>query len=299
MANLKEIRTRITSVTSTRQITNAMKMVSAAKLKKAQKAIDQIRPYAEKLIEILISISQSVQLEDNQYAEERDVEKVLIIVISSNKGLCGGFNSNVIKKAIDLAENKYKEYLDEENVDFITIGKKAYDYLKMKKYRIIGEENDLWDNLTFDNVIPVAERLMKRFINQDYDMIELVYNQFKNAASQILTVEQFLPVKKNNVQEVEKEKIKKEMEYDFIYEPDKEYILRSVIPKSLKIQFYRALLDSYAAEHGARMTAMYQATDNASEMIRELTLQYNKARQASITKEILEVVSGAEALRNE
>ncbi len=292
MANLKEIRTRIASVKSTRQITSAMKMVSAAKLRRAQDAIMQLRPYADKLNEILMNLSADVSLQNNVYAEVRDLNKVLIVVITSNKGLCGGFNSNVIKRSIYLAEEKYKELFKKDKVDFFVIGKRAFDYLRARKYRIIAEENNLLNGLSFDNASPVIERLMKMYINKQYDRIEIVYNQFKNAAVQVLTTEQFLPVAEDK-----KDKTEHAFTYEYIFEPSREFILVRLIPRSLKIKFYRSLLDSFAAEHGARMTAMHQATDNASQMIQALTLQYNKARQASITKEILEIVSGAEALK--
>lgn len=293
MANLKEIRSRISSVSSTRQITNAMKMVAAAKLRKAQDAITQLRPYADKLNEILFNVGSSVNLINNEYGEHREANNILIVLFTSNKGLCGSFNMNVIKQAIHMAENKYSKQLREEKIDFMAVGKKGYDYLRLKKYRVVAEENFLLDKPNFDHASTVVEMLMQRFVKKQYDRIFLVYNQFKNAGSQILTEEQFLPIIE------EKKENKKTYEYDYIFEPDKEYIVQILIPKSLKLKFYRVLLDSNAAEHGARMTAMHQATDNASDLIRDLSLQYNKARQASITKEILEIVSGAEALKQD
>lgn len=293
MANLKEIRTRIASVKSTRQITSAMKMVSAAKLRRAQDRIVNLRPYTNKLNDIISTLSASVSLDDNPYAEDRKPEKVLVLLITSNRGLCGGFNMNVIKQAIHLANNEYKDQYEKSNLNFFAIGKKAHDYLKARpEYRIVGEENDLLDDLAFDNSIPVAERLMKLFVNHKYDRIDLIYNQFKNAAVQILTHDQFLPIAKPEQKE------EQGFAHDFIFEPTKQQIMKSIIPKALKLQFYKSLLDSNASEHGARMTAMHQATENASELIHDLTLQYNKARQASITNEILEIVSGAEALKN-
>ncbi len=289
MAGLKEIRTRIASVKTTRQVTSAMKMVSAAKLKKAQDAILQIRPYAEKLQEILTSLSSSLEnVEDSAYTQTREPKKVLLILVSSNRGLCGGFNSNISKKAIEVANTKYAQQLQLGNLDFMCIGKQGARQLKHRGYKVVADENDLFDALTFDNVSSVAEECMKSFADKNYDRIELVYNQFKNAAVQVQAAEQFLPVKMEETENNDN--------FDFIYEPSKEHIIQELIPRSLKIQFYKALLDSNAAEHGARMTAMHQATDNASDLIGSLTLEYNKARQAAITGEILEIVSGAEAL---
>lgn len=289
MAGLKEIRTRIASVKTTRQVTGAMKMVSAAKLKKAQDAIFQIRPYADKLHEILTSLSASLDsVDESVYIESRDPKKVLVILISSNRGLCGGFNTHIAKKAVELARDKYAEQTKLGNLDFMCIGKQGIRQLKHRGYHVVADENDLFDELTFENVSRVAEECMRAFADKHYDRIELVYNQFKNAAVQIQTCEQFLPV--------EMEEEAEETHFNFIYEPTKEQIIHELIPRSLKIQFYKALLDSHAAEHGARMTAMHQATDNATDLIGSLTLEYNKARQASITNEILEIVSGAEAL---
>ncbi len=291
MAGLKEIRTRITSVKTTRQVTSAMKMVSAAKLKKAQDAILQIRPYAEKLHQILTSLSASLEnVEDSVYTQNRIPEKVLVILVSSNRGLCGGFNTNITKKAIELVNTAYGEQLKLGNVEFMCIGKQGQRQLKHRGYKVVADENTLFDSLTFESVAQVAEEAMKAFEDKHYDRIELVYNQFKNAAMQVQATEQFLPVKME-------EEENNNTNYDFIYEPSKEYIIKELIPRSLKIQFYKALLDSNAAEHGARMTAMHQATDNATTLIGDLTLEYNKARQAAITGEILEIVSGAEALR--
>ncbi|WP_167604613.1 ATP synthase F1 subunit gamma [Maribellus sediminis] len=291
MAGLKEIRTRIASVKTTRQVTSAMKMVSAAKLKKAQDAILQIRPYAEKLHEILLSLSASLEnVEDSVYTQDRAPEKVLVILVTSNRGLCGGFNTNISKKAIELVTSKYEQQLRLDKLDFLCIGKQGERYLKHRGFKVVANENSLFDELTFDNVAKIAEGAMKAFEAKEYDRIELVYNQFKNAAMQEQTAEQFLPV------EME-EQDDNAANYDFIYEPSKEYIIKELIPRSLKIQFYKALLDSHAAEHGARMTAMHQATDNATTLIGDLTLQYNKARQAAITGEILEIVGGAEALK--
>lgn len=290
MGNLKEIRVRITSVTSTRQITSAMKMVSAAKLRKAQDAIIQIRPYANKLSEILGNLSASLDsADDNPYAKQRSEENILIVVVTSNRGLCGAFNSNVIKRAVGLANNEYATQLKNKKLSFVTIGKMGTNFIKSRKYNIVSSHNEIFDRLTFKNVSAIADTIMQAFVKGNYDKVEIVYNQFKNAATQILTTEQFLPVKiETNA---------KGTLADYIFEPSKEYIVKDLIPKSLKIEFYKALIDSYAAEQGARMTAMHKATDNASELIKQLKLTYNKERQSAITKEILEIVSGAEALK--
>ncbi|MBL7969528.1 MAG: ATP synthase F1 subunit gamma [Prolixibacteraceae bacterium] len=290
MANLKEIRTRISSVKTTRQVTSAMKMVSAAKLKKAQDAILQIRPYAEKLSDLLSSLSSALENADNSvYTVQRNPEKVLIVLISSNRGLCGGFNSNISKRAIIQSRTVYKKQLEKSKLDFLVIGKQGGKVLNSYHCKTIGDKNFLFDNLSFDNVAEVAKSIMADFVVGKYDRVELVYNKFINAASQDLVCEQFLPV-------VPSSGDNKKTNLDYIYEPSLEYIVEELIPRSLKIQFYKALLDSHAAEHGARMTAMHKATDNASDLINELTLTFNKARQAAITNAILEVTNGAEAL---
>jgi len=290
MAGLKEIRTRIASVKTTRQVTSAMKMVSAAKLKKAQDAILQIRPYANKLQHIIASLSASIEnIDDSVYTPERVPENVLVILITSNRGLCGGFNANISKKAIDLVSEKYSYQHQKGSLEFFCIGRQGERYLKHRDFNVVANEHDLFDDLTFGNVSKVAERTMKAFADKKYDRVELVYNQFKNAAMQIQTSEQFLPI------EIE-ESADDASNSNYIYEPSQEDIVRELIPRSLKIQFYKALLDSHAAEHGARMTSMHQATDNATTLIGDLTLQYNKARQTAITGEILEIVGGAEAL---
>jgi len=293
MPNLKAIRVRIASVKSTRQITSAMKMVSAAKLRKAQDKIVRLRPYANKLHDILVNLSQSLaesQVE-NIFAREGAPENVLIVVVTSNRGLCGAFNSNVIKEARRIVAEDYLDQYKKGNVRFLTIGKNGFDNLRKQKFPIAAEFNDLLNDLTFERTLIVAEKVMEAFTTGEYDRVERVYNHFKNAAVQQLTREVFLPV------ESVQEEVKGSANADYIYEPGKEEIIRELIPKSLKIQFYKAVLDSYVAENGARMTAMHKATDNATTMISELTLQYNKARQASITNQILEVVSGAEALK--
>jgi len=293
MANLKTIRIRIASVKSTRQITSAMKMVSAAKLRKAQDKILRLRPYANKLHEILVGLIQRLaELEiENIYSRSTDPEKILIVVITSNRGLCGAFNSNVIRETIRIALEKYREQYDGGNLTLLTIGKKGYDYFRKRKFNMLPECNYLLNDLTFDDVVVVAEAVMHSFVAGEYDRVEIIYNRFKNVAVQKLTDELFLPVEIYPTDESELTPV------DYIYEPASEAIVKELIPKSLKIQFYKAVLNSFVAEHGARMTAMHKATDNATEMIRELTLQYNKARQAAITNQIMEVVSGAEALK--
>ena len=283
MANLKEIRNRISSVQSTMQITSAMKMVSAAKLKKAQDAITAMRPYAEKLTELLQNLSATLEGDTGgAFAEQREVNKVLLVAITSNRGLCGAFNANVIK-GIKNRTNFYQG----KQVDVLAIGKKGGDVLS-KTNTIIGENNAIFDDLTFDNVAEIAQDLMDKFVAGDYDKIEVVYNHFKNAATQIVMTEQFLPLAPITGGEA--------IASDYIFEPSKEEIVSTLIPKSLKTQLYKAIRDSFASEHGARMTAMHKATDNATELRDQLKLTYNKARQASITGEILEIVGGAEAL---
>jgi len=293
MANLKAIRIRIASVKSTKQITSAMKMVSAAKLRRAQDKIVRLRPYANKLYEILVGLSQSLSDSEveNIYGRVSSPEKVLLVVITSNGGLCGAFNSNVIKETRRIITENYHDQLKKGNLYILAIGKKGYDFFRKTSVKMLPEQNNLFNNMSFDNVATVAEQVMNSFVSREFDRVEMVYNQFKNAAVQNLTDEVFLPV------ESVPDKNVKPISVDYIYEPDQESIVKELIPKSLKIQFYKAVLDSFVAEHGARMTAMHKATDNASNMVRDLTLQYNKARQAAITNQILEVVSGAEALQ--
>jgi len=285
MANLKEIRNRITSVSSTMQITSAMKMVSAAKLKKAQDAITAMRPYAEKLTELLQSLSATLDGEvGGSFTAQREVNKVLIVAITSNRGLCGAFNTNVIKQAKTIAES-----YSGKQVDVFAIGKKGNDALG-KTNTIVGNKSEVFDDLTFDNVAEIAQILTDKFTSGEYDKIEIVYNQFKNAATQIVQSEQFLPL-------APVKSDKPVSTGDYIFEPSKEEIVLTLIPKSLKTQLYKAIRDSFASEHGARMTAMHKATDNATELRDQLKLTYNKARQAAITNEILEIVGGAEALK--
>ena len=288
MANLKEIRNRITSIKSTMQITSAMKMVSAAKLKKAQDAITAMRPYSSKLSELLQNLSATLDSDaGGVYSTQREVSKVLVVAITSNRGLCGGFNSSITKQVLKTVEEKYSAV----DVDLFTIGKKGGDLLS-KQFNIAGTKNDIYDDLTFDNVAAIAQELMNLYAEGTYDKIDIIYNQFKNAATQIPQVEQFLPIK--HIEGGDPNAVNS----DYIFEPSKLEIVEALIPKSLKTQLYKSIRDSFASEHGARMTAMHKATDNAKELRDELLLTYNKARQAAITNEILEIVGGAEALNN-
>ncbi|HPS26932.1 MAG TPA: ATP synthase F1 subunit gamma [Bacteroidales bacterium] len=293
MSGLKEVRIRIASVNNTKQITSAMKMVSAAKLRRAQGAILKLRPYANKLSGLLSDLSVSAGLpEDIAYFKKRKVQKVLLVVINSNRGLCGAFNSNVIKAAVSRINGEYIERNNTGNLHILTAGKTASDFFTKRGFNVIANYDSIYDNLTYEKSGELAEKLMELYANSTYDRIELVYNQFKNAVSQILTIEQFLPVEKlgqNGQSSLNKT--------DYIFEPEKSIILKELVPKSLKIQIYKALLDSWASEQGARMSAMQKATDNAEELIKSLKLSYNKARQAAITKEIIEIVSGVNALK--
>ena len=285
MANLKEIRNRISSVSSTMQITSAMKMVSAAKLKKAQDAITAMRPYADKLTELLQNFSSNLDADNGSvFTKNREIKNILIVAITSNRGLCGAFNSNIIKQVNELAKNYTKG-----NVSVMAIGKKANDSLS-KEFKILSNESKIFDDLNFTNVAQIAQVLMNKFEDGSVDKIELVYNKFKNAATQIVTTEQFLPIVTSNYQINNNQ--------DYIFEPSKVEIVKTLIPKSLKTQLFKAIRDSFASEHGARMTAMHKATDNATELRDQLKLTYNKARQAAITNEILEIVGGAEALNS-
>ena len=286
MPNLKEIKSRITSVKSTIQITSAMKMVSAAKLKKAQDAIIQLRPYSNKLTEIMSSVSSaSEDSSQNKYSEVRDVNKILLVPITSNRGLCGGFNANIIKKTIEIE----KELNPKSELTILSIGKKSSEFFKKNKYNVHSTHDDVFQDVNYEDVSKIAELILNDFANEKYDKVILVYNQFKNAATQIVMQEDFLPLNKTQSENSQEA-------VDYIYEPGKDEILNELIPKSLKTQLFKAILDSNASEHGARMTAMHKATDNATELKNELTLSYNKARQAAITGEILEIVGGAEAL---
>ncbi len=290
MANLKELRTRISSVKSTMQMTSAMKMVAAAKLRKAQQAIVQLKPYANKmqslLSDLLVATSDEVE---NPYFEQRKVKNVLLVSITSNRGLCGAFNSNVEKNIVAANDEYLKNGIVAENISFYSFGKKGTDSIKRRKYNLVKSDSDVFDNLNYETAFEITEQIMSDFTAGKYDKVEIIYNSFKNAGTQVLTREQFLPVAMPENQNVN---------LGYEYEPSISEVLENVVPKALTIQMLKALLDSYASEHGARMTAMHKATDNASELIRQLTLSYNKARQAAITNEILEIVSGAEALKS-
>ena len=289
MANLKEIRSRISSVGSTMQITSAMKMVSAAKLKRAQDAIIQMRPYANKLTEILHNLSNTLGEDGSTgYSSQREIRSVLLVTITSNRGLCGGFNASIIKSAKNIINNKHKS----AKVDILSIGKRSSEHFTKNNFSINSVHDELYNDLSFENVSVISESIIEQFLEKKYDKVLLVYNQFKNAATQIVINEDYLPISNNK--DVEKEGALGE----YLFEPKKEEIIEQIIPKSLKIQLFKAMLDSHAAEHGARMTAMHKATDNAGELKKELTLTYNKARQAAITGEILEIVGGAEALND-
>ena len=286
MANLKEIRNRIGSVSSTMQITSAMKMVSAAKLKKAQDSIIAMRPYSIKLTELIQSLTSSKSLDiDNLLSTKREIKNILIVAITSNRGLCGAFNSNVIKEVQFLIKNKFKS----SKVSLITIGKKATEFF-VKKNLVFSSHDEIYDDLNYENASNIAEKIIDSFVDGSFDKVMLVYNQFKNAATQIIKSEGFLPLE-NETSDINSE------HKNHIYEPSEELVLNELIPKSLKIQLLKSIKDSVASEHGARMTAMHKATDNATELRDQLKLSYNKARQAAITNEILEIVGGAEALK--
>ncbi|HNX85420.1 MAG TPA: ATP synthase F1 subunit gamma [Bacteroidales bacterium] len=294
MPGLKEVRTRIASVKSTQQITNAMKMVAASKFRKAQTAIIKLRPYATKLREILQNLSTSIEnSEENIFAQQRKPEKVLLVVITSNRGLCGAFNTNIIKTTVGLLQQDYADQFNNGNLRLLTIGSRATEFFRKRKYPVLESYDSLLDHLKFDAVAPLAEKLMKSFASKEFDRIALVYNQFKNAAVQRLVVEQYLPVALPTASVTAAVKTGT----DYIFEPGKETIVRELIPKTLRIQLFKALLDSFASEQGARMTAMQKATDNAQDLLRELNITYNKARQNSITNALIEIVSGAEALK--
>jgi len=295
MPNLKEVRIRIASVKSTQQITSAMKMVAASKLRRAQNAILKMRPYAAKLKDILQNLSASLDSGDgNLYTQQRSPEKVLIVVLTSNRGLCGAFNTNILRTAAQKMQIDYASQFKAGNVSVLTIGRKGTEFFSKRGYNMISTHDAVFDSLTYENVSAIASSVMTAFADKKFDRVDIVYNQFKNAVVQRVVVEQFLPV-----EAPAKTDVVVKTNTDYIFLPSKEEIVEELIPKSLKIQFYKSVLDSYASEHGARMTAMHQATDNAGDLIKELNLAYNKARQAAITKEILEIVSGAEALKNQ
>lgn len=289
MANLKEVKNRISSVISTQQITKAMKMVAAAKLRRAQDSIMQMRPYAQKLGEVLENVSAGLESGQSDYSTSRVEDSVLIIAISSDRGLCGPFNSNVFKTAVELIHTKYEAQFKSGDVQILPIGKKSLEFFTKRKYNVISEYSDMFTNLSFEKARVAADFVLKDFADEKFDKVELVYNEFKNIATQVMKTEQFLPLEES-VDE------SSNLHNDFIFQPNQEVLVEELIPKSLKVQFYKAILESNAAEHGARMTAMDKATENADEILKELKLKYNQTRQAAITKEILEIVSGAEAL---
>ncbi len=293
MANLKEVRTRIQSVKSTQQITKAMKMVAASKLRKAQDAILQMRPYVKKLYGILGNAASSLEGEQqSEYSIGREVNKVLIVVITSDRGLCGAFNANAIKEALRLVGEKYEQEALNNNLWILPVGQKAYDYFEKRNFQVIDTFYRIFSDLTYEKVKEIAEFAMKGFLDGDFDTVELVYNEFKNVATQILRTEQFLPITNEQPEESDGRPT------NYLFEPSVEFIIRELIPRTLKVQFYKAILESNASEHGARMTAMDQATENAGELLNDLRLIYNRTRQAAITTEILEIVGGAEALEN-
>jgi F-type H+-transporting ATPase subunit gamma len=295
LASLKEVRIRIESINSTQQITSAMKLVAASKLRRTQNAVQALAPYAAKLREILGNLSSSLDnAEEVVYATTRPVQNVLLLVVTSNRGLCGPFNANVIKAARAHIDEHYREINQHGHLDVFTIGKKATDFFRKNKFNVVNANNDIFDKLTFANTTAIAEELMAAFASKKYDRIEIIYNHFKNAGQQVLTIEQFLPIIP-----VAPAPGVKAGKYNaiYIFEPEESVLMKELLPKMLKVQLYKTILDSYAAEHGARMTAMAQATENATDLLKQLRLSYNKARQAAITKELLEIVSGAEALR--
>lgn len=292
MANLKEVRTRIASVNSTMQMTSAMKMVAASKLRKSQSAIIALRPYASKMREIMCDLSSSMgNSGQGVYAENRQVNRILVVPVASNKGLCGIFNANVIRATQHLIDEDYRDYKESGNIDVFCIGSKAEEVLRSRKYNVVGSRNELLDGVTYDKATAFAEELMKTFVDKKYDKILFIYNQFKNAGSQTLVNEQYLPIS------VDDDKSASCHDDDkYIFQPDKVQILDTLTPKSLRMQVYKVLLDSFTSEQGSRMVAMTKATDNAVELLKELNVMYNKARQGAITNELVEIVSGANAL---
>lgn len=300
MANLKEVKNRISSVTSTQQITSAMKMVAAAKLKRAQDKITQMRPYSQKLTGLLQNVSAGMDDNaENIYGEEREVNNVLLVVISSDRGLCGAFNNNVFKATVALIKEKYADVEQNGGLHILPLGKKSFEFFSKRNYQVNDKYAGLFGNLSFEVAKGAAEEVMKSFVDGKFDKVELVYNEFKNVATQILQVEQFLPVAPLEQPEEEAATTTSFATQEYIYQPSQAFMLEELVPKSLKVQFYKAALESNASEHGARMTAMDQATDNAGEMLKALKLAYNRTRQAAITKEILEIVGGAEALASD
>jgi len=294
MASLKEVRNRIVSVNSTQQITKAMKMVSAAKLRRATDAIVQMRPYAKKLAEMIGNVSSRTEAgKENPLTQARDIQQVLIIAVTSDRGLCGAFNANIGKAVIQLIQDKYASQHQAGKVDILTLGKKGAEYLGRRNYKLQTQHTEIFSKLEFAAVKSIGEEVLQAFSDQKYDVVELVFNEFKNVATQIIRTEQLLPL----VESAE-EQGKSASHVDYLFEPSEEVIINELIPKAVKLSIFRALLESNASEHGARMTAMDKATENAGELIKALKLEYNRSRQAAITKEILEIVGGAEALNN-
>jgi len=289
MANLKEVKNRISSVISTQQITKAMKMVAAAKLRKSQEKIMQMRPYAQKLGEVLENVSGGLEDGQNDFGKNREVNNILIVAISSDRGLCGPFNNNVFKEAIALIHAKYEAQFKAGDIYVLTIGKKSTEFFTKRKFNVVDKFSDMFSNLSFDKARLAADFIMKGYKEEKFDKVEIIYNEFKNIATQVLRTEQFLPLQEG----VENEK---NLHNDYIFQPNQQVLVDELIPKSLKVQLYKAILESNAAEHGARMTAMDKATENADDILKKLRLTYNQTRQAAITKEILEIVAGAEAL---
>jgi F-type H+-transporting ATPase subunit gamma len=293
MASLKEVRNRIVSVNSTQQITKAMKMVSAAKLRRATDAIVQMRPYAKKLAEMIATVSSRTEsANENPFAEVREIKKVLIILVTSDRGLCGAFNANVGKIAIGLIQEKYADLHQNGQVEILTLGKKGAEYMSRRGYKLNSTHTEIYAKLNFTNVKTIGEEVLAAFEKKEYDVVEIIFNEFKNVATQIIRTEQLLPlIEKEDNQQIAST-------VDYIFEPNEDSVINELIPKSIKLSIFRALLESNASEHGARMTAMEKATENAGELIKALKLEYNRSRQAAITKEILEIVGGAEALSN-
>lgn len=294
MPSLKEVRIRIESIKSTQQITSAMKLVAASKLRRTQNAVQALAPYASKLREILGNLSASIDnTEEAVYTTVRPVQKVLLLVVTSNRGLCGPFNGNIIKAAKAHIEKNYSDINRNGQLDIMTIGKKGTDFFRKNKYNLVSDNHEIFDSLTFTNTTAMATALMADFAAKKYDRIEIIYNHFKNAGQQVITIDQYLPI----IPVTTGKPADCKQKADYLFEPEKKVLIGELLPKMLKVQFYKIILDSFAAEHGARMTAMSQATENASEILKQLKLSYNKARQSAITKELLEIVSGAEALK--
>ena len=291
MPNLKEVKNRISSVKSTQQITRAMKMVAASKLRRAQDRLMQMRPYASKLTQILANVSSNLSEENTSlYATERDVRNVLLVAFTSDRGLCGAFNSNIFRYSRQFITDEYETYERNQRLYVMPVGQKSYDFYNKRGYQTVNDYHGLFSDPSFENVREAASFIMDAFAEGRFDKVIMIYNQFKNVATQVVTTEQLLPIQTNF------EEVDTDNSIDYIYEPSEEFVVQELIPQSLKIQFYRAYLESNASEQGARMTAMDQATDNAGELLKDLKLTYNRTRQAAITKEILEIVAGADAL---